>query len=91
MTQTAAQTPPTGPRLDPRCGHLVVGNQPGRWRCQLWAGHHTPHALMFVRAGQRIVRTWTDAADEEAQDLARGYQSLPWMLGYPMPAWQEPS
>jgi len=87
MSTPTVQAVPERPRLDPRCAHVAGDGRGGR--CQLWAGHHGPHAVMFCRAGQRVVRAWTDEPGAGWRDLVRGYQALPWMLGYPVPAWQE--
>jgi len=57
-------------------------------RCQLWAGHEGEHAVMFVRDGERRVRTWADAAPQQARDRV-DYRSLPWARGFPLPAWHE--
>lgn len=75
------------PRLDPCCPHRAGGRV---GRCQLWAGHQGPHAVMFGRDGQRLVRLWTDDAHPRWHELGHGYEMLPWMIGYPTPAWQEP-
>jgi hypothetical protein len=58
-------------------------------RCQLFAGHDGPHAMMYAHCGQRMVRTW--CATDRASTLidCRTIQHLAWMYGYPVPAWFE--
>lgn len=57
-------------------------------RCQLWAGHDGDHALLFVRQGQRMVRTWSDVPPIVPRDSSdtHGY---PWVRGFPYPAWHQ--
>jgi hypothetical protein len=75
--------------IDVRCSAALPLQAATEGRCQLFAGHDGPHAVMFVRCGKRNVRTWTvrDSAgktDGGAEALRR-----PWMFGYPAPAWYE--
>jgi hypothetical protein len=74
--------------IDVRCSAKLPRAAATEGRCQLFAGHDGPHAVMFARCGKRTVRTWTrDAAgkvDAGAEALRR-----PWMFGYPAPAWYE--
>jgi hypothetical protein len=57
-------------------------------RCQLFAGHDGPHAVMFGRDGERVVRTWRSGGDGAFADT--GVLQRPWMFGFPLPAWFEP-
>jgi hypothetical protein len=58
-------------------------------RCQLLAGHEGPHAVMFCRNGQRMVRTWRETDSRTLHDHRAGQEMLPWVLGLPRPAWGE--
>jgi hypothetical protein len=85
-TSRSAKTPY---EIDVRCSAALPREAATEGRCQLFAGHDGPHAVMFARCGKRTVRTWTlrDAAgktDAGAEALRR-----PWMFGYPAPAWYE--
>jgi hypothetical protein len=86
-----ADTALARPRLDLRCTHLAPHSaiRGITARCQLWAGHDGPHAVMFCRHGNRTVRVWTESARTGWRDLSCGYESLPWLLGFPVPAWQD--
>jgi hypothetical protein len=57
-------------------------------RCQLWAGHEGDDAVMFVRDGERLVRTWHGQDPSTARDCA-DYRNLPWARGFPVPAWRD--
>ena len=77
--------------IDVRCSAALVGDVDGR--CQLFAGHDGPHAVMFARGYERFVRTWRGNGSCVTADDSRpaGSSTLqrPWMFGYPMPAWFE--
>jgi hypothetical protein len=80
----------TGREIDVRCSAQLPQHRSDEGRCQLFAGHDGPHAVMFAQGGKRLLRTWksrhsSGAADYEANALQR-----PWMYGYPSPAWVEP-
>jgi hypothetical protein len=71
--------------IDVRCSAALPSRRSQEGRCQLFAGHDGPHALMFARAGERLVRTWrTNGAPSDSSAMQR-----PWMFGFPMPAWFE--
>jgi hypothetical protein len=76
--------------VDIRCTHRLSGSS-ARSRCQLLAGHDGWHAVMFCDRGRRTVRRWCEQS--EAVDAARivdetkGFESLPWVRGLPVPAW----
>jgi hypothetical protein len=44
---------------------------------------------MYSRGDQRIVRTWLRRDIASAQDDCAEIARLPWMFGYPVPAWIE--
>jgi hypothetical protein len=44
---------------------------------------------MFSRGEHRIVRTWYRRDLTTAQDGCAEITRLPWMYGYPAPAWRE--
>ena len=58
-------------------------------RCQLLAGHEGPHAVMFCRAGRRIIRSWRDSDPTTIRDQCVAHPNLPWVMGMPRPAWGE--
>lgn len=58
-------------------------------RCQLFAGHSGPHAVMYAQCGRRVVRTWFRRDRASAVVDVQAIQHLPWMYGYPVPAWFE--
>ncbi|HEX4726168.1 MAG TPA: hypothetical protein VH298_00125, partial [Jatrophihabitans sp.] len=73
--------------FDVGCAHLLPGHA-GAGRCQLWIGHQGEHAVMFVRDGIRLVRSWHE------QNLPRVHDGTdcryqPWVHGFPRPAWHE--
>jgi hypothetical protein len=73
--------------IDVRCSATLPKRCPSEGRCQLFAGHDGPHAVMFGRPGARLVRTWRSndsAAPQDSDALQR-----PWMFGFPVPAWFE--
>lgn len=58
-------------------------------RCQLVAGHEGPHALMFARDGQRMVRTWSRWGRPGMHEHVAAQETAPWVRGKPEPAWSE--
>jgi hypothetical protein len=73
--------------IDVRCSAALPSRTDGQGRCQLFAGHDGPHAVMFGRAGARVVRTWL-TSDPAGHRDCDGVQR-PWMFGFPVPAWFE--
>lgn len=73
--------------IDVRCSAALPTRSDELGRCQLFAGHDGPHAVMFGRAGERIVRTWrsNDPTGTRDSDAVQ----RPWMFGFPVPAWFE--
>jgi len=83
----ALQLTRSGLRFDLGCAHtLPQHGEAGR--CQLWIGHHGEHAVMFVRAGLRMVRCWQDGSPPQVHDGA-DCRCQPWVYGFPLPAWHE--
>ena len=79
------QHPAAARVVDVRCSAGLTARRGQEGRCQLFAGHDGPHAVMFGRGGRRLVHTWrADGAASESAALQR-----PWMFGFPMPAWFE--
>ena len=74
--------------FDVRCAHCLEQPSPPAGQCQLWAGHHSEHAVMFTHQGQRLVRTWHDDPTKP-RDRSGDYESLPWLRGFPIPAWSD--
>ena len=87
MTSPLIRAAPESPRLDPRCTNVSAGGRLSR--CQLWAGHQGPHAVMFLRGRRRVVRSWTAHPCTEWDDLSKDYHRMAWMRGYPVADWQE--
>ena len=81
------EPPLVRPELDVRCSAFLPRRPAAEGRCQLFAGHDGPHALMFGRCGQRTVRTWTRGTPQAVLDTRE--LQRPWMFGYPVPAWFE--
>jgi hypothetical protein len=73
--------------IDVRCSATMPSRGPKEGRCQLFAGHSGPHAVMFGRDGERLVRTWQSKDPASAADT--GTLQRPWMFGFPVPAWFE--
>jgi hypothetical protein len=44
---------------------------------------------MYAQCGRRVVRTWSVADRAFALIDCHAIQHLPWMYGYPVPAWFE--
>ena len=85
--------PESAQAIDVRCSAGLPDHCPAEGRCQLFAGHDGPHAVMFARGSERFVRTWrTNGAGADAE-AARPAESTvlqrPWMFGFPTPAWFE--
>lgn len=91
MTTIARSSRPAESRheIDVRCSALLPETSPDEGRCQLFAGHDGPHAVMFGQCGKRIVRTWKANNATAAKDLETNALQRPWMYGYPVPAWFE--
>jgi hypothetical protein len=91
MTTIARSTRTTESRreIDVRCSALLPEISPDEGRCQLFAGHDGPHAVMFAHCGKRVVRTWKGNNAAAAADLETNALQRPWMYGYPVPAWFE--
>jgi hypothetical protein len=74
---------------DVRCVASLGVPSARKGRCQLFIGHDPPHAVMYSRGDQRVVRSWfrddVGAAEDDCAEIAR----LPWMFGHPLPAWIE--
>jgi hypothetical protein len=83
------RTPEPARAFDVRCSAALPALAPAEGRCQLFAGHDGPHAVMFAQCGARSVRLWTNA--RSAITAAAGPDTLqrPWMFGFPVPAWFE--
>ncbi len=75
--------------IDVRCSAALPTRTDGQGRCQLFAGHDGPHAVMFGRAGERVVRTWLTSDPAAVRDCDA--MQRPWMFGFPVPAWFEAS
>jgi len=58
-------------------------------RCQLLAGHEGKHAVMFVRARRRTLRSWRGGDPTTIRDQPLTQPNLPWVIGMPVPAWRE--
>jgi hypothetical protein len=87
MTTISRSYPTHG--IDVRCSAALPGMPLDEGRCQLFAGHDGPHAVMFAQAGERIVRTWRSSNPAAAADAGSNALQRPWMYGYPTPAWFE--
>jgi hypothetical protein len=75
--------------IDVRCSANLPDLPGDEGRCQLFAGHDGPHAVMFAHCGQRYVRTWKRSNPAAAKDTTADALQRPWMYGYPAPAWFE--
>jgi hypothetical protein len=73
--------------FDVRCSAHLARRPAGEGRCQLFAGHDGPHAVMYGRDGERLVRTWRTADPASPSDSYTVQR--PWMFGFPIPAWFE--
>jgi hypothetical protein len=86
-TLSRSPKPPAQRReIDVRCSAALPSLSIDRGRCQLFAGHDGPHALMFADRGQRTVRSWSTRDPAGFVDAPGAFQR-PWMFGFPMPAW----
>jgi hypothetical protein len=77
--------------FDIRCSAALIGRAADEGRCQLWAGHVGPHAVMSSDAGIRTVRTWATGSHLVAIEAGAAALQRPWMRGFPVPAWFEPT
>jgi len=76
--------------IDVRCSATLPDLRPTEGRCQLFAGHDGPHAVMFARGSERFVGTWrTNARSADTAPAESSVLQRPWMFGYPTPAWFE--
>lgn len=75
--------------IDVRCAAALPGMPHTKGRCQLFAGHDGPHAVMFALCGERMFRTWRGRNVAGAADSRSDPVQRPWMYGYPLPAWFE--
>lgn len=75
--------------IDVRCSATLPRAEAHDGRCQLFAGHDGPHALMYAHCGNRKVRTWRSNDRESTVVDGSLMHSRPWMYGYPVPAWFE--
>ncbi len=75
--------------IDVRCAATLPQMSRDEGRCQLFAGHDGPHAVMFTHCGRRLVRTWRSSDPAHPADIGSGAMQRPWMYGYPVPAWFE--
>jgi hypothetical protein len=73
--------------IDVRCSARLPRGSKSSCQCQLFAGHDGPHAVMFARCNERLVRTW-HAKDAGAAVDSDALQR-PWTFGFPTPAWFE--
>jgi len=82
--------PESAQAIDVRCSAGLPDHREPQGRCQLFAGHDGPHAVMFARGPERFVRTWeTSARSVAAAPAESSVLQRPWMFGYPTPAWFE--
>ncbi|WP_460605081.1 hypothetical protein [Jatrophihabitans fulvus] len=90
MPERRIEVPAPNP-VDMRCSTGLLtptGSAPGAGgRCQLLAGHHGAHAVMYADGRERAVLAWH--GNDEPTRFTDGWQQLPWMRGYPVPAWYE--
>ena len=91
MTTIARNQRPSGSahEIDVRCSAALPRASADEGRCQLFAGHDGPHAVMFAQCGKRVVRTWKTKNPSAAADAGTNALQRPWMYGYPVPAWFE--
>jgi hypothetical protein len=81
---------PEAHEIDVRCSAALPRRDKSEGRCQLFAGHDGPHAVMFGRHGERAVRSWRSSDPAGAIDnCPGGLERRPWMFGFPLPAWYE--
>jgi hypothetical protein len=91
MTTVARSYQPAGTRhnIDVRCSAQLPRIAAEAGRCQLFAGHDGPHAVMFAQHGRRTVRLWSGCNPATTMDACPETLQRPWMFGYPVPAWFE--
>lgn len=73
--------------IDVRCSARLPAMAGEQGRCQQFAGHDGPHAVMFGRHGERLVRTWR--TEDPSSPVDTDALQRPWMFGFPVPAWFE--
>ena len=83
------RTPDSPHAIDVRCSATLPHIAPVEGRCQLFAGHDGPHAVMFAHCGKRNVRLWGHARTTVTADAGPETLQRPWMFGFPFPAWFE--
>jgi hypothetical protein len=83
------RTPEPARAIDVRCSAALPQLTPDTGRCQLFAGHDGPHAVMFAHCGKRSVRLWKTALAATTADAGPETMQRPWMFGFPLPAWFE--
>jgi hypothetical protein len=89
MTTIAGSQRQNRHEIDVRCSAALPHPAPDAGRCQLFAGHDGPHAVMFAHGGKRVVRAWLRSNPNGAVDVEPSGLQRPWMYGYPVPAWFE--
>ena len=75
--------------IDVRCSATLGRPDRATGRCQLMMGHEGQHAVMFSRGYHRVVRTWSSECPQDRDDHEAAAELLPWMRGFPVPAWAE--
>jgi hypothetical protein len=75
--------------IDVRCSALLPRTDAHTARCQLFAGHDGPHAVMFAHCGKRALRMWRSGGSMATAEAGPEALQRPWMFGYPVPAWYE--
>jgi hypothetical protein len=88
--------PESARAFDVRCSAGLPDHRESEGRCQLFAGHDGPHAVMFARGSGRFVRTWRTSTRngrtvdaDDGQPAGPAALQRPWMFGFPTPAWFE--
>jgi hypothetical protein len=77
--------------IDVRCSATLGDPSLEQGRCQECMGHDGAHAVMFTRAGHRVVRTRRSCDLGNLDEHESGFEMTPWLLGFPTPAWIEPT
>lgn len=90
MTSVARSFRSESREIDVRCSSALPRRSTSEGRCQLFAGHDGPHAIMYARNGERRVQLWKKRGEPAATvDTEVAAVQRPWMFGYPVPAWFE--